>query len=130
MDGKRATAKTFLTTKAEFNQAERTYLQQKGQLVACVNAMRMPIESFRGYNHAGMTSDYLAVLSDTLKIPITPVASNSWREIRANVATGRCDLVSVVVDTSQESHELVFSQPYFKERLALATGIDAGFLRA
>jgi diguanylate cyclase (GGDEF)-like protein len=125
--GNEAVAKTFLTTKAEFTAAERAYLQAKVQLVACINSNRMPVESFRDDIHEGMTADYLTVLSDTLKTSIKPLALGSWHEIRSNFDAGRCDLVMIAIRAGHVSEDIVFTEPYIDEKLALVTSNDAGF---
>ena len=125
--GNEATAKTFLTTKAEFSEAERSYLQQKIQLVACVNSDRMPVETFRNSAHDGMTADYLTVLSDTLRVPIRPLAAPTWGEIKRNFDTGKCDLVMLALSAGHFDEDIVYTDPYLFEKLALVTRNTAGF---
>ncbi|MBT8078145.1 MAG: EAL domain-containing protein [Gammaproteobacteria bacterium] len=125
--GNEATAKTFLTAKAEFSDAESAYLRDKGQLVACVHANRMPVEGLRNGNHTGMTADYLRYVSDSMRVPISTIAAASWRDIRANVAAGRCDLVTLVLDTAHHLPELALSEPFISEELGLATIVSEGF---
>ncbi|MDH3533035.1 MAG: EAL domain-containing protein [Gammaproteobacteria bacterium] len=125
--GSEAAAKTFLTTRAEFSAAEQRYLQQQGQLTACININRMPLEAMRDYDHEGMTADYLAVLADTLKVPIRTQAYDTWQEIGGQLAAGRCDLVTLALDTARESEASLFSSPYIDENLALATQVSEGF---
>ena len=125
--GSEATAKTFLTTKAEFSAAETAYLNDAGQITACVNSERMPLESMRGYNHEGMTADYLSLLGDTLKVTVGVLAFETWREVRAGLINGNCDIITLALDAGSESTDLRYSIPYILERLALATDISKGF---
>jgi len=125
--GNEAAAKTFLTTKAEFNKSEADYLQQKIQLVACVNANRMPVETYRNSTHDGMTADYLKVMSDTLKVPIRALPAASWREIKSNFDAGKCDLIMLSLGTGQLDQGFAYSPPYLLQKLALVTRINTGF---
>ncbi len=125
--GSEAAAKTFLTSKAEFSSTENAYLRNRGQLTACLNTNRMPLESFRGMNHEGMTADYLAVLADTLKVPVAVSVSQTWAEVRQQLAAGKCDLVTLAVATESARDGLILSSPYIDERLALATTMRQGF---
>jgi diguanylate cyclase (GGDEF)-like protein len=125
--GSEAAAKTFLTTKAEFTAAETAYLKDTGQITACVNTNRMPLESMRGYRHDGMTADYLSLLADTLKVTIGVTGYENWDSIRNGLASGNCDIATLALDTKDLSIALDYSQPYLLERLALATDISQGF---
>jgi diguanylate cyclase (GGDEF)-like protein len=125
--GSEATAKTFLTTKAEFSAAETAYLKDTGQITACLNTNRMPLESLRNYNHEGMTADYLSTLGDTLKVTVGVLGYKTWQEARAGLINGSCDIITLALDAQDQSADLLFSTPYILERLALATDISKGF---
>jgi len=125
--GSEAAAKTFLTTKAKFSAAETAYLKDTGQITACLNTNRMPLESMRNYNHEGMTADYLSTLGDTLKVTVAVLGYETWGEVRAGLINGNCDIVTLMLDTNDQSTDLRYSTPYILERLALATDISKGF---
>ncbi|MEL7450934.1 MAG: EAL domain-containing protein, partial [Pseudomonadota bacterium] len=125
--GSEATAKTFLTAQVEFSPAEKAYLAARTSLVACVNGKRMPYEGFRNESTEGITAEYMSVLSDTLKVTVTPLVASTWSEIRDYALTGRCDLIPHAVTTDTAEPLLSFSQPYSTEKLSLATRIDEQF---
>ncbi|MGI9270592.1 MAG: EAL domain-containing protein [Woeseiaceae bacterium] len=125
--GSEATAKTFLTTEAEFSAAETAYLQDTGQITACLNTNRMPLESMRGYNHEGMTADYLSILGDTLKVTTAVLVYETWDDVRAGLISGTCDIITLALDADDRSMNLHYSKPHILERLALATDISRGF---
>lgn len=128
--GNEAVAKTFLTTTAKFSDAEQAYLDEKLQLVACVNSSRMPLESYRNETLEGMSADYLSILSDTLKTAIRPLAANGWRDVKKNFDAGRCDIVTIALDVGQLSDDMVFSEPYLSEKLAIATTLATPFVES
>ena len=125
--GSEAAAKTFLTAKAEFTEQERSYLQQAGLITACLNGDRMPLESVRNGNHEGMTSDYARILADTLKVPIAARVTRNWRQARADLVAGKCDVITLAVDNEEDSASILYSSPYIVENLALATTVEERF---
>ncbi|MGI9265047.1 MAG: transporter substrate-binding domain-containing protein, partial [Gammaproteobacteria bacterium] len=124
--GSEAAAKTFLTSKAEFTAAEQEFVRQQGKITACVNSNRMPIEAIRDSRHEGMTADYLAIISDTLKVPSSVVVSQSWEELTAQFAAGRCDVIMLTHDIGNETDQWIRTTPYIDEKLALATSLKEG----
>jgi len=128
--GSTATAKAFQTPTANLNSAEKSFLQSQAQITACINANRMPFELMRGFNHEGMTSDYLSIVSEQLSIPILTKSSQSWQEAKGHLAAGRCDLVSIAVNRDRPSDGLIYTGPYLDQNLALATKIDSGFFQS
>ncbi|MGI9272604.1 MAG: EAL domain-containing protein [Woeseiaceae bacterium] len=125
--GSEASAKTFLTTKAEFSAEETQFLKNTGQITACLNTNRMPLESMRNDHHEGMTSDYLSTLGDTLKVTVGVQGYDTWQEIQAGLMSGRCDIATLALDAKDQPTNLLFSKPYILERLALATDIGEGY---
>ncbi len=125
--GSEATAKTFLTTRAEFSAVETAYLKDTGQITACLNMNRMPLESMRNYTHEGMTADYLTILGDTLKVTVGVLGYETWEEVRAGLINGNCDIITLALDMHDQSSYLRYSTPHILERLALATDISKGF---
>jgi len=125
--GSEAAAKTFLTSKARFSAAETAYLKHTGQITACLNTNRMPLESTRNYSHEGMTADYLSTLGDTLKVTVGVLGYETWEEVRAGLISGNCDIATLALDANDSSADLRYSPPYILERVALATDISKGF---
>ena len=125
--GSEAAAKTFLTAKAEFSRAERQHLRQTGVITACLNTNRMPLESVRNNQHEGMTSDYAIVLADTLKAPIATRVTENWQQAYLDLAQGKCDVITLAVRGENSADDLVYSEPYIEENLALATKVDESF---
>ena len=128
--GSETTAKTFLTSKAEFTSAEQAYLSRTKSITMCLNANRMPIETVRNDLHQGMTSDYLASLGGTLNVTIGRRVTGSWREAREQLAAGNCDAISLALNVGNDAQMLSYTQPYITEHLAIATGIDQRFLES
>ena len=107
--------------------AESEYLKRKGQITACVNDQRMPLESLRNGNHEGMTADYLTALGDTLKVQIAVRGYNSWSGALSGLSSKECDVITLALDTGTKQQGLYFTSPFIIQKLALATDRSAGF---
>lgn len=125
--GSETAAKTFLTTRAEFTPAEQAFLNQTQSITVCLNGNRMPLEAMRNDRHEGMTSDYFAIIGDTLKVTIGQRVTSSWQEAREQLAAGNCDAISMAIDVGSDARKVIYSQPYITEHLALATSLDKRF---
>lgn len=126
--GSEISAKTFLTTTAEYTNAESRFLSDRRRLIACINTNRMPLESARKDIPQGMTSDFLRSLGDSMKVHFTVNGYGSWQEIRAGLDSGACDVATLSLADETWGSGLDHSPPYITETLAMVTPSNTGFI--
>ncbi len=119
--GSEIMARTLLTRDAEITQAEREFLESKASLTACLNPKLMPLEALQQGVPKGITSDYLAILSRNLQVPINVHPVSSWPAAETALLSGQCDLATLAPNHSKESRAIRLSPPYLTEKLALIT---------
>lgn len=100
---------------------ERQFLKQKGRVTMCVDPDWMPLERIEGGRHVGIAADYMAILQKRLGIPIELVPTENWVQSVEFAKSRRCDILSLAMPTPSRYAYLVFTRPYLRLPLVLAT---------
>lgn len=108
----------------ELNQAEQDYLDKKDEILICVDPDWMPFEAIENGQHIGIAAEYFAEFAAFLGTRFTLVPTNSWPESLGKVASGQCDLVTLLDMTDEREKFLNFTDPYLTAPLVLVTHQD------
>ncbi|WP_200284169.1 transporter substrate-binding domain-containing protein [Rhabdochromatium marinum] len=101
--------------------AERRYLTQKGRLRLCIDPDWMPFDAIDADGHEiGMGSDYRALFSSLLKIPIELVPTRTWVGSLRKAKARDCDIVALATPTPNRAHYLDFTQPLVRVPYVIA----------
>ena len=110
------------------NEAEKTYLENKKTIKMCVDPNWMPFEKLEKGKHIGIAADYIKILEEKIKKPITLVPSKTWTESLELGKNKECDIFSLIMTTPQREKFLNFSTPYLNIPLVVAADINAPFI--
>ena len=93
------------------NDEEKDYLEKKKFITMCVNPNRMPYEKIENNKHIGMTADYIKLIEQEIKIPITLIPTKTWSESLKLGGNRVCDIFSLIMDTPSNEKFLNFTTP-------------------
>lgn len=110
------------------NDEEKDYLEKKKFITMCVNPNRMPYEKIENNKHIGMTADYIKLIEQEIKIPITLIPTKTWSESLKLGGNRVCDIFSLIMDTPSNEKFLNFTTPYITTPLFVATDINTPFI--
>ncbi len=109
------------------NPLERIYLQEKGEITACIDPHWMPYEGFVNGKNTGISSDYLRYFSAQLNTPIRVIETQSWKQSLLYAKQRKCDILALASNRPERREFMDFTPPYVETSLALATRDDAWF---
>lgn len=110
------------------SEGEKSWLRQHGPLKVCTDPDWMPIEALNGGRHAGIAADYLERMSQQFDIAYEIVPTNTWATSLQAVQERRCDLLTMAVQTPQQSIHLNFTAPYYTTPNVLLARIETPFV--
>jgi len=111
-----------------WSEAEHRYLERKKEITMCVDPDWMPYEKLENGRHIGIVADYYRELQRKLGIPITIVASKSWRESLELARNRKCDLLSLLMRTPERSEFINVTPNVFDMPSVIATRNDQFFI--
>ena len=107
---------------------EKNYLTKKEKITMCVDPDWMPFEKIENGKHIGIAADYIKLIEEKIKKPITLVPTKTWSESLELGQKKACDIFSLVRTTPQREKYLDFTKPYLKIPLVIAADINAPFI--
>lgn len=114
--------------KIHLSEAEHLYLQEKEELLICVDPDWMPMDKIEGGEHLGLSAEYMKLFAQKIATPITLYQTKSWKETIEAAKTRKCDFISMAVSTPERRKHFLFSQPYLTSPLVMATRSEIGFM--
>ncbi len=78
--------------------------------------------------YKGISSDYVNILSEKLKVEMTPAPGLSWQQVIDGAKEGRIDVLPCVAETPERSRFLNFTKPYIIQPMVIMTRNDAPFV--
>lgn len=109
---------------------ELLYLKKKKKLKVCVDPNWMPFEKIEDGKYIGLTSSYMSLISEKLKIPIELVVTKTWSESLQNAKERECDILSAVMNTPEKEKYMDFTTPYIKLAVVIATKSGIPFIES
>ncbi|PUE65885.1 ABC transporter substrate-binding protein [Arcobacter caeni] len=107
---------------------EKNYLEHKKTIKMCVDPNWMPFEKIEKNKHIGIAADYIKIIEDKIKIPITLVPTKTWSESLELGQKRDCDIFSLIRTTPEREKYLNFTTAYFSIPLVIASDINAPFI--
>mgnify|MGYP003423583749 FL=1 len=110
------------------NEDEKNYLDNKKQITMCVDPDWMPLEGIENAKHIGIAADYIKIIENKIKTPITLVPTKTWSDSLEKGKKRVCDIFSLMMTTLEREQYLNFSKPYLEIPLVVAADINAPFI--
>ncbi|AKF25975.1 hypothetical protein YH65_05840 [Sulfurovum lithotrophicum] len=109
------------------SQEESSYLNTKNVITYCSDPDWLPLSAIVQGKHIGMDADYLSILSEKIGRPFHLVPTKNWNESLRFAKEGKCDILTLAMETPKRKEYLLFTNPILNIPLVLVTGIDKGF---
>lgn len=115
-------------SKPDFPQHEKNFLESKQVVKMCVDPDWMPMERIHNGSHEGIAADFLNIIERRLGIPVKLVVTNSWTESLDFAKARKCDIFSLAMATPERLEYMLFTKPYLRLPLVVATLKDKPFI--
>ena len=104
---------TLTIAKLQLTPQELAWLDEHKEIRLGVDPAWPPIEFITEENgYQGVTSEYISILREQLKVRMAPLPGLSWAEVHALVRGGKLDLLPAVSKTPERLSYLNFTKPY------------------
>jgi diguanylate cyclase (GGDEF)-like protein/PAS domain S-box-containing protein len=107
---------------------ELTYIKNKKEITYCIDPNWMPFEKIVDSKHIGITSDYFKIFEKKIGIPLKLIPTSSWSESLSYVKNRKCDIISLLAETSKRKEYLDFTNTYIQSPLVIVTRNDELFI--
>jgi len=107
---------------------ERNWLKNKKQVRVCVPPERMPFSAIQGNQVIGMTSDFLEIFEEKLKIPFKTNPALSFADAVSQVETGGCDIIPMISKTVGRKNRLDFTSSFIDYNVVIISREDFPFI--
>ncbi|MCF6230923.1 MAG: transporter substrate-binding domain-containing protein [Gammaproteobacteria bacterium] len=121
----------LLSKNISLTQREREWLAKHPQIRLGIDPAWQPIEFFSEQGeYQGISSEYMAYLSEILAIKMTPLNDLSWEEVLEQVKRGEVDILPAVAKTEEKERYLNFTEPYISFPLVIFSRNDAAYINS
>lgn len=111
-----------------FSPDEMKYIEEKDTIKMCVMPNSMPYSDIKDGKFVGFVADYISIIENKIKKPITLVPTKSWTESLAFAKTRKCDILSSIVETKERENEFNFTKSYIDIPFVLLTKSGTSFI--
>lgn len=124
-------ARAFSPNGVRLSADERAYLEQRGPVRVCVNPDWMPYEGIDAKGgHAGMSSEFMALLAKRGGMVLSLVPTSSWHASRQAARERQCDVLPLMARSDRTERDFSFSKTYLRVPMVIATAVHAPFLES
>jgi len=107
---------------------ERNWLKAKKQIRVCIPPGQMPFSAIQGNQVIGMTSDFLEIFEEKLKITFQITPALSFEDAVSQVEKGNCDIIPMISKTVERRGRLDFSSAFMDYNVVIITREDFPFI--
>ncbi len=115
-------------SKINLSRIEKEYLENKPFITMCIDPHWMPLEGLQERKHIGLSSDYFEIFKKKLEKDIKVISTTSWDQSLQFAQEGKCEIVSLAMETPKRKEFLNFTTPYLNIPLVIATKNDLNFI--
>ncbi len=114
----------------ELTEQEAAFLEQQPRLRVGIYPDWFPFEFVDDNGqHAGISADYLALVSEYLGIEFEIVVTPSWQQTLKALRDRELDMLSMAAFTPERSVYADFTEPYIRSPMVMVTRHDVPFLQ-
>ena len=107
---------------------EHSWLKNKNQIRVCILPDRMPFSAIQGNQVVGMTSDFLEIFQEKLKISFQFNLAQSLTDALYQVETGDCDIIPMISKTLARKVQLDFTSAFMDYNVVIISREDYPFI--
>jgi signal transduction histidine kinase/ABC-type nitrate/sulfonate/bicarbonate transport system substrate-binding protein/CheY-like chemotaxis protein len=108
---------------------QRDYLKNKKEIKICVDPNWMPIEAIdKNGNYVGINKDYVELFEEKLSTKFNILNTQSWSQTVKFAKQRKCDAISLMMKTKQREKYFLFTSPYLKMPIVIATKDSVSFI--
>ncbi|QDM01661.1 ABC transporter substrate-binding protein [Aliarcobacter butzleri] len=102
-------------------QEEKDYLENKDSITMCVVPNYMPYSDIKGDKFVGFIADYMSIIENRIKKPITLVPTSTWTQSLDFAINKKCDILTGASWSENREKYFKFTKPYLNVPVVLLT---------
>ena len=111
-----------------FSDLEKEYLDNKDFISMCVLPNSMPYSDIKDGKFVGFIADYISLIEDKIKKPITLIPTKNWSESFELAKDKNCDILSSLMWTEEREKFFTFTKSYLNVPLVLLSKNQTTFV--
>jgi signal transduction histidine kinase/ABC-type nitrate/sulfonate/bicarbonate transport system substrate-binding protein len=111
-----------------FSESELKYLDRKDTITMCVIPNAMPYSDIQNDEFIGFVAEYIKLIENKIKKPITLIPTKSWKESLELAENGKCDILPSAVWSKEREKSFSFTKPYLNIPFVLLTKSSTPFI--
>ena len=111
-----------------FSAQEIKYIEEKDSIKMCVMPNSMPYSDIKDGKFTGFVADYISLIENKIKKPITLVPTKSWTESLEFAKARKCDILSSTMWTKERENDFNFTKSYIDIPFVLLTKSGTSFI--
>ncbi len=117
--------------KIKLSSDEKSWLKEHKNLRLGIDPSFAPFEFVdKNGNYSGLSSGFIEVISDRLKIEMAPIKGTSWSQVIKKAENGEVDVLSAVTPTKNRRKYLNFTEPYISLPIIIAVHQDLPYFNS
>ena len=118
----------FEDNKLVLTNDEKKYLKQKAFIKTCIIPDSMPYSDIKDGKVYGSTADFIKILEEKIKIPLTYVPATSLKNSLELIKTNECDIIPTAQLTQDRKSFMNFTNAYIDVPSVIMTKDDKPFI--
>jgi signal transduction histidine kinase/ABC-type nitrate/sulfonate/bicarbonate transport system substrate-binding protein len=114
--------------KIDFTQEELDYINNKTNITVCMQYDLFPIDGSSNGEIIGIASDIYKSISELTSLEFTPLASNSLEDLKQNVDSQKCELLSLYGTYNTLYKTLNPTQSFIQTNFTFISTLDKSFI--
>ncbi|MGB3752248.1 MAG: transporter substrate-binding domain-containing protein, partial [Arcobacteraceae bacterium] len=111
------------------NEKENLYLKQKETISICIIPNVFPFGKIdKNGKYIGIGADIMALISEKINTNISLVPTKTWHESLQYMQEKKCDIIPLVMQTSNHSESMTFTKSLISEPFVVVTKLDKRFI--
>jgi signal transduction histidine kinase/ABC-type nitrate/sulfonate/bicarbonate transport system substrate-binding protein len=111
-----------------FSAKETKYVEERDSIKMCIMPDSMPYSDIKDGEFTGFVADYISLIEEKIKKPITLVPTNTWKESLEFAKDRKCDILSSATQTKERENNFNFTKSYIDIPFVLLTKSDTSFI--
>jgi len=110
-----------------FTKEEQEYIKENPSIPLCVQYNQFPIDGYEDGKFIGIMSDIYKLISVSSSLKFHPIVSKTVKELRKNIESKHCEILSVYETKNRAYHGLKPTKPFSSTYFTLVSELDKSF---
>ena len=119
---------TYEIKKIHFTPEEQKYIKDHPTIELCLQYDQFPVDGYVDGKFVGIMSDIYKIISGSTSLHFNPVVSNSSQELKENLDSKKCQLLSVYANKNRTYETILPTKTFATTHFTFISKLDKSFV--